>query len=74
MKSQKTLIEEGLINKGISVKEMCDELDLKLKSFTDTWHRAKFSAKTSVLISDYLNIDLRTLILSPVDKPRKVKG
>lgn len=77
MKTQKTLIEEGLLKKGISIAEMCEDLDFKLKSFTDSWHRDKFSAIRCVMISDYLNIDLRTLILSPVDKPRqprKIKG
>lgn len=70
-KTQRDLINEGCNNKGITPKEMCDELGINYKGYTSCVYRQYLGGRTAAKIANYLNLDLNLLMNAPLDKPRK---
>lgn len=75
MKTQRQLINEAAKSKGISIKKLCEDLNFNYASFRSEVSRTNFPAKKVLLISEYLDVDLKTLIKAPLEKPvRQNKG
>lgn len=69
--TQRQLIKQALVQKNITAKKMCEDLGLNYMSYATGIRRKPLMGSTYVAISDYLNIDLRTLMTAPFDKPIK---
>lgn len=68
--TQKELISRGCDVLGITMKDMCEELNLNYKSFMSTIIREPLSGSKYFKIAKYLNLDLMELMGAPFDKPR----
>lgn len=73
MKTQRDLIKEACKTKNITVKKMCEDINLNYKTYRSKIAYFKLTGKKCLLISEYLDIDLKTLMTAPLDKPIKSK-
>lgn len=71
MKTQRELIKEALKLKNKTAKQMCEDLGFNYRSYKSRVGNFKFTVQKSILISEYLDIDLKDLIISPLDKLKK---
>lgn len=70
LKTQRDIIKDACDLKGITVKEMCNELNLNYQSYRTSIVREYLSLNKYLLISKYLDLDLNILLNAPFDKPR----
>lgn len=71
MKTQRQLINEALKSKSISVKKMCEDLDIHYGTYRSCVSRMRLTGDNCLLISEYLDIDLKTLMKAPAEKAKK---
>lgn len=56
------IIKNKCKDKGITIKKMCNDLDINVKSFQTNAKRCNINAKNLAKIAKYLNIDIFLLI------------
>lgn len=71
MKSQKELIYETCASNNISIRQMCDDLNIKYDSFRVIIRTRKLNADNVLKICKYLDIDALTLLEAPVYNKKK---
>lgn len=54
------------VRKNISIKRMCEDLDIDYPVFNATYRRSKTRATWLLKIADYFDVDVRDLILMKV--------
>lgn len=68
MKTQSELIKKACATKGLTVKQLCKNLNLHYYTFKNTLTNRKFSIDNIILLSKYLDIEITELIFAPIKK------
>lgn len=61
-------IKEQLDKKGVSMAQMCRDLEFDYNTFNSTYRRSQTRATWLLKIADYFGVEVRDLILMPYKK------
>lgn len=70
IKTQRLLIKEACQSKGITIKRLCDDLNLSYNAFKANIRTQYLGRKNVKRISEYLDLDLVELMNAPLDNPK----
>lgn len=68
MKTQREIIKDACTRKNITMRIMCDDLNINYASFKSSIRRARLNSQTAMKISKYLDIGIFELISAPIKK------
>lgn len=66
METQREIIKEACNRKNITIRKMCDDLNINYEGFRSAVRRARLRSQTAMKISKYLDIDIFELISAPI--------